>query len=138
MEIPAILYRQYLIGTFSVGGDGLGNLPVDQVLVRMTSHGIEAPDIDTGGNMRPADNFPVRTWTYGEVKGVQVFDSPHWAKWHNLPVPPLGTRIHFGESRSPLLLFTDQQDELLDGLENHGVDVDRHPIKLSPMLFGRK
>jgi len=37
-----------------------------------------------------------------------------------------------------LLLFTDRLDDLMDGLQSHHVKVDRTPIKLNPMLFGRR
>ena len=139
LEIPAVVFRQYLIGMFSVGVGAPGNMTMGHIVLRLTQHGIEAPDAGKDGKALPiVPTFPVRSWGYGEVKSVQVFKSPYWTKWHFGPVPPSGTRIHFGESRSPLLVFTDQQTPLLDGLERHGVSVNREPIRLNPLLVGRK
>ena len=49
-----------------------------------------------------------------------------------------GVRLHFGESRAALLVFAAQLDELLVQLEHHTVNIERTPIKLSPMLLGRR
>ncbi len=67
-----------------------------------------------------------------------MFEVPFWAMLHGIHSAQLGTRLRLGESRSPILLFTERQDDLLTGLEAHGVAVNRKPIKLNPMLIGRK
>lgn len=139
VEIPAVLAHQYLVGRFSISGDGLSAVPLHNVLVRLTAAKIEAPDVDKDGNVtRWQSERSVRAWRYGEVEKVQVFRSPHWVSLHLSPRPPFGTRIHFGEWRSPILLFTEYQDALLNGLTDRGLSVDRDPITLNPLLFGRR
>jgi hypothetical protein len=79
-------------------------------------------------------------WTYREVEQAQVFEAPIWASRRGLPVEtfPVGVRLHLGESRAALLIFTLTVDVVHNALDGHGVKVVRSPIKLSPMLIGRK
>ena len=76
----------------------------------------------------------------GEIERAQIFQSPRWARLAGLSkeMYPTGIRLHFGESRAALLVFAVQLDELLAQLERHIVKIERSPIKLSPMLFGRR
>jgi len=140
LELPGLLFRQYLIGEFSVGGDGLGSpSQEDHVMVRLTNRGIEAPKIDRNGNVRKASSdFPVDKWRFTEIKSADVFKTPTWARLHGVGPNQAGTRIHLGESRSPILLFTENQAELLSALEAHGVAVNRKQIRLNVLLVGRK
>ena len=139
VEIPAVRAHQYLVGRFSITGDGLSAIPLHNVLVRLTATTIEVPDVAKNGAVaRSKSDLSVRSWRYGEVEKVQVFQSPHWVSLHLSPRPPLGTRIHFGEWRSPILLFTEQQEALLNGLADSGLSVDRDPITLNHLLFGPK
>ena len=140
LELPGFLFRQYLIGEFSVGGDGLATpSQADHAMVRLTSQGIEAPKIGRDGSVRRvSSDYPVQRWSYNEIQSVDVFKTPAWAKLHGVGPNQAGTRLHLGESRSPILLFTEHQSELLSALEAHGVPVDRKPIRLNALLIGRK
>lgn len=138
-EVPGVLFRQYLIGGFAVGGDGLANAAGVHVLVTLTDRRIETPKIKRDGTVKSlSSDFPIESWNYSEVNHADVFKSPWWAKIHGITSDQLGTRLHLGESRSPVLLFTVRQDELLRGLEAHGVTVQRIPVRLNPLLVGRK
>jgi len=148
VEVAGILFREYFVGRFSVGGNGpWGSDPMRirtpwsltkvkvslrplQLVVEVTNHG-KPGNVPLGGG---------GSWSYHEVERAEVFESPGWARRRGLSRQefPIGVRLHLGESRPALLIFTKQSEVLLNGLESHQVRVGRTPIKLSPMLFGRR
>lgn len=149
VEIQGFLFREYFVGRFSVGGSGPKySLPgqiraswrLPRVRIRFDQTRFVATSITSKGD---ASNFPLVTggsWSYHEIQSAQIFESPRWARMAGLSHEefPTGVRLHFGESRSSLLLFTAPLDEVLRELDEHHVKADRSPIKLSPMLFGRR
>ena len=148
VEVVGILFREYFVGRFSVGGNGpWGSDPFRiqtrwtlarvKVSLRPARFTVEVTNRGGVGSLALGDGG---SWSYHEVRHAEVFESPAWARRRGLSRDefPIGVRLHFGESRTALLIFTDQPDVLLDALESHLVEVGRTPIKLSPMLFGRK
>jgi hypothetical protein len=141
LEIDGILFRQYLIGRFSIGGDGpwnMRNTPLTYARLTLGPARFVTEVLNAGINTAFAGSGG--SWSYREVEKAQVFKSPLWAIRRGLSLDefPVGVRLHFGESRSALLFFTAQIEHLLDGLESHSVTVERNPVKLSPLLLGRR
>ena len=142
LEFEGILFRQYFIGRFAVGGNGSWGSSPTRIQTPWTLTRVMV-------SLRPAqlvvevisNPFGIGgAWRYHEVECAQAFWSPGWTRrlgisWKELPI---GIRLHFGESRPALLIFTTEYAGLLDGLESHHINVERTPIKLNPMLIGRK
>ena len=142
--VEGFLFREYFVGGFSIGGDGLsvlhGSPPPPsgrmtfsaqklnvEILIGTTINWALAPW--TGGS-----------WSYHEFEQAQIFEAPHWATAWGLSLDeyPVGVRLHLGESRAALLFFTTRVEAVLEALERHRVRVERSPIKLSPWLIGRR
>jgi hypothetical protein len=148
-RVEGILFRQYFVGSFAVGGDGVwvnrpfhhyARWPLTRVSVTLDAARFVV-DVLSDRTMRAKLRRGTGgTWSYHEVKRAQVFVSPLWARGKGVSEEefPVGIRLHFGESRSALLIFTTETEVLLGGLESHQVKVERTPIKLNPMLLGRR
>jgi hypothetical protein len=148
-EFYGVLFREFFIGRFSIGGDGPWMMTSSSPLtyatlqlgsVRFTVN-ILASALQAALSFNPFASGG--SWSYHEVERVERFEPPLWARrTRRRGVPPdrlpLGIRFHFGESRSALLFFTTESEALVTALEFHHVSVERTPIKLSPFLFGRR
>ncbi len=145
VEVPGILFRQYFVGRFAIGGDGTivnnyfhhyRNYHLTRVSVTLNAAQFVVEVLSNRMVRRGTGG----TWSYHEVKNAQLFVSPKWARRKGVSQDefPVGIRLHFGESRSALLIFTTETEALLEGLESHHVRVERAPIKLNPVLIGRK
>ena len=149
IEVDAFLFREYFVGRFSVWGDGPKfSIPgqirapwrLPHVTIRLDPTRLIAKSINTKGEPSFLHQTGGGSWNYHEIERAQLFESPRWASMAGLSSEEfaVGVRLHLGESRTALLVFTAQMDELLTELEVHRVDLDRAPIKLSRMLFGRR
>jgi hypothetical protein len=147
-EFDGVLFREFFVGRFSIGGDGPwlstsrtpltfarlklgpGRFTIELLTSRPTAKfGLLFNPLASGGS-----------WSYREVERAQVFESPSWAGRRGVPRDelPVGIRLYFGESRSAVLFFTTATEALLTALEGHHVKVNRDPIKLSRFLLGRR
>lgn len=139
--VEGFLFREYFVGRFSIGGNGLavakGFTPLPRARLTLSAQKLNA-EILVGtlkGFLAP---WTGGSWSYQEFEQAQVFEAPHWASVRGLSPDeyPVGARLHLGESRAALLFFTTQVEALLEVLERHRVRVDRSPMKLSPWLVG--
>ena len=141
--VEGLLFREYFIGRFSIGGNGLavGRTLTPAPRARLT---LGAQDLTAEilvGTLKGAfAPWTGGSWSYHEFEQAQVFETPLWTtRWGlSLDEYPVGVRLHLGESRAALLFFTTQLESILESLEGHRVRVERSPIKLSPWLIGRK
>jgi hypothetical protein len=143
VEIDGILFREYFMGRFSIGGDGpwmMKGTPLTHAILKLGPARFVAEVLTTGIKAAANPLAAGGSWSYHEVEKAQVFKSPLWATRRGLSLDefPVGVRLHLGESRSAFLFFTTEIEPLLDGLESHSVTVERTPTKLSPFLLGRR
>jgi hypothetical protein len=148
-EVEGILFREYFVGRFSVWGNGPKYAMPGQIRapwrlaharIRLGTTRLVAETINSKGEPSLLHQTEGGSWSYHEIESAQIFESPRWARLAGLSYEefPVGVRLHFGESRTALLVFTGQLDRLLGELKHHRVKVERTPIKLSPMLIGRR
>ena len=142
--VEGFLFREYFVGRFSIGGDGLairkGFTPLPKARMSLDAQNLNVEILigTVKGGLTPW--VTGGSWSYHEFEQAQVFEAPHWATARGLSLDeyPVGIRLHPGESRAALLFFTTKIEAVLEALERHRVRVERSPIKLSPWLVGRK
>ena len=140
--VEGLLFREYFVGRFSIGGNGLavGHTLTPPPRARMTLGARKLNAEILIGTLKGAfAPWTGGSWSYHEFERAQVFTTPHWAaRWGmSLAEYPVGVRLHLGESRAALLFSTTRPESVLEALERQRVAVDRSPIKLSPWLIGR-
>ena len=137
-KFTAVLIRQYAVGPFSLINSGAGNPGPPVVAVDLRPTGVVITDLP--GTISTQWIGDGRTIAYSEIRTAQVVRNSriYLARAPSPHEVPLGVRLHLGESRSHLLLFTVEYQALVDALEAHHVPVDRNPGTLGFMLMGRK
>ena len=154
--VEGLLFREYFVGRFSIGGNGLavihGSPPPPRARMTFSAQKlnveISEPLILSAtlarrliGTIKGAlAPWTGGSWSYHEFEQAQIFETPHWATAWGLSLDeyPVGVRLHLGESRAALLFFTTRVEAVLEALERHRVRVEQSPIKLSPWLIGRR
>jgi hypothetical protein len=136
-RIEAHFCYQLHIGGFGLSSTWDWKLPVVQV--DLSPSELLIPSI-----ARKFVGLPVfaTSWNakYKEIDRSEVIVTPGWPflspSHHQVP---FGVRLHMTDPlRSRILLFTNQFEDLLTGLNSHGVQVDPAPHKLNFILIGRK
>ena len=138
-KFTAVLVRQYAVGAFSLMNSGAGNPGPPVVAVDHEGPtGVVITDVP--GTISTQWIGDGRTIAYSEIRTAQVVRNSriYLARTPSPHEVPLGVRLHLGESRSHLLLFTVEYEALVDALEAHHVPVDRNPRTLGFMLMGRR
>lgn len=137
-QFAAVLVRQYTIGSFSLMNSGGVNQGPPVVSVELRPAGVTITDLPWRITTQWIGDG--RTLRYPEIKVAQAVRNSrmYLARVPNPHEIPFGVRLHLGESRSHVLLFTVEYEALLDALESHHVPVDRNPRMLGLLLMGRK
>lgn len=82
------------------------------------------------------------TWRLTEIRSARIFKNPWWISLRTIDASlyPFGLLLDMGDSGSGwnLLLFSMKLDSLLEAFGSHDVHIDRHPRKLTPLLFRRE
>ena len=137
-KFVAVLVRQYAIGPFSLASSGAGNPGATTVSVELQPAAVVVTDLP--GTISTQWSGDGRVVGYSEIRAAQVLRNSriYLARIPNPHEVPFGVRLHLGESRSNLLLFTVEYEALIDALEARHVPVDRNPRTLGFMLMGKK
>jgi len=143
LAFEGFMFREYLVGRFSIGGDGIalgkGLTPLPKARMTFEARVLKV-EITLDAVRNALTPWIGGSWSYHEFEHAQVFEAPRWARVRGLSPDeyPVGVRLHLGESRPALLFFTTPVDAVLEALERHRVRTERTPIKLNAWLIGRK
>lgn len=113
--------------------------PMPFVTVKLSPSEIVIPEIRR--KVGPITLFKT-SWkrSYSAVERAEAFVMPWWLPLRTLgkATVPFGIRLKMGPSRSRIMLFCREAEQLLDSLSAYGVPIERSPKKPNFLFIGRK
>jgi hypothetical protein len=135
---PSQSFRARMCSQPSIGRFGAGMwapAPLPRVEVAFLSPQLQI----TSANRRWLPQGNAHEIDYADIEKVEAVLLPWWlALWLNHLPPRVGVRLKMGAWRMRLILLGPDTARLLSAFDEHGVKVDRVPVRLNVLWIGRR